>query len=459
MQSMENRRYSRDNKRKSSNDSHQLDIISDYQVEDLDESSASDTSNKIHKKIKKIPLTRSKTTYDNVNKIINKKIDNDEEDTDENVESFRGNFTYTEEKSDENTSDNVDIKKSNKKNLQILDKKKKCRRTKRQKLQDDNITTIRKNSEENIDKNRYTMNKRHSSSSKNNDSSDRSVRRSKKKKKQTKEGGGGDDGVVEDDDDVDQHEELPITEILRKAQENSRIQYEEPTPLPQLTTDTIYIQGRNGFSSFKIPNNTNKKRHDPTSSLEPVTYPIEVAIFTQKIWKNFGLVCQGLLAGISLMHFLLIQKFFKFNLAFYNDYSAVSEIYTNLFSLLILICIISAFDKYDLAHLNLTHFNEIYDNHSKSIIAVPLYVVVFFLHQINLALDDKLSIISYTTNEANNTMKVWSITAGEIETWKTLTLTKNGISVLAWLFISLGPEKDMLLSHLQSLKKYIDNNN
>lgn len=54
---------------------------------------------------------------------------------------------------------------------------------------------------------------------------------------------------------------------------------------------------------------------------------------------------------------------------------------------------------------------------------------------------------------------MWSITTGEIETWKTLTLTKNGISVLAWLFISLGPEKDMLLSYLQSLKKYIDTNN
>lgn len=60
------------------------------------------------------------------------------------------------------------------------------------------------------------------------------------------------------------------------------------------------------------------------------------------------------------------------------------------------------FSRYDLAHLNLTHFNEIYDNHSKSIIAVPLYVAVFFLHQINLSLDDKLSLISYTTIGANN---------------------------------------------------------
>lgn len=105
-------------------------------------------------------------------------------------------------------------------------------------------------------------------------------------------------------------EELPITEILRKAQENSRMQYEEPVPLSQLTTDTIYIQGKNGFSAFKIGDKkraaTQQSHRNPEIS-KSTTSPIKIAIFSQKAWKNAGLICQGLLAGIALMHFICVS--------------------------------------------------------------------------------------------------------------------------------------------------------
>ena len=102
--------------------------------------------------------------------------------------------------------------------------------------------------------------------------------------------------------------ELPITEILRKSQETTtRTRYEEPLPLQELTTDTIYVQGRKGFSAIKI---SGDRKSGVLRGLprEPKLYPIKVAIFVQTIWNSTGMINQGLLAGIALMHFLLVSN-------------------------------------------------------------------------------------------------------------------------------------------------------
>lgn len=113
-------------------------------------------------------------------------------------------------------------------------------------------------------------------------------------------------------------DEVPITEILRKAQENARTKYEEPVPLPELTTDTIYIQGRSGFSAVKIGGSRRALGNDTTratngredcDSAETRTYTlIKVAITAQKFWKCTGLVYQGLLGGMALLHFIMVNS-------------------------------------------------------------------------------------------------------------------------------------------------------
>lgn len=102
-------------------------------------------------------------------------------------------------------------------------------------------------------------------------------------------------------------------------------------PLPELTTDTIYIQGRSGFSAVKIgglrralKNDTIHATQDETAgrkdrdSVEDQTYTlIKVAIAAQKFWRCTGLVYQGLLGGMALLHFVMVNISFYLQIFFF----------------------------------------------------------------------------------------------------------------------------------------------
>ncbi|XP_018369016.1 PREDICTED: uncharacterized protein LOC108765037 isoform X2 [Trachymyrmex cornetzi] len=266
---------------------------------------------------------------------------------------------------------------------------------------------------------------------------------------------------------VSRDDEVPITEILKKAQENARTKYEEPVPLPELTTDTIYIQGRSGFSAVKIGGSRRALRNDTTratkgregcDSAETRTYTlIKVAITAQKFWKCTGLVYQGLLGGMAFLHFIMIHVFFNTSMEFISNYSIFSEIYANIFSFLIALCIISIFDKFDLARLDTDHLREIYTDHAKTAIAIPLYLVTFGLHQASSKMDDQLALIHYQSNEtwSNNTTQETFLE--ELNDWQKVMISKDLLAIFAWLFVALGTRDNMLLTHLESMVQYASN--
>ncbi|XP_011707602.1 PREDICTED: uncharacterized protein LOC105462595 [Wasmannia auropunctata] len=260
-------------------------------------------------------------------------------------------------------------------------------------------------------------------------------------------------------------DEVPITEILKKAQENARTKYEEPMPLPELTTDTIYIQGRSGFSAVKIGGSGRALGNDMTratkgrggcDSAETRTYTlIKVAITAQKFWKCTGLVYQGLLGGMAFLHFIMIHVFFNTSMEFMSNYSIFSEIYANIFSFLVALCIISIFDKFDLARLDTDHLREIYTDHAKTAIAIPLYLITFGLHHASSKVDDQLALIHYRgINEtwSNNTMQETFLE--ELNGWQKVTISKDLLAVFAWLFVALGTRDNMLLTHLEAMVQY-----
>ncbi|KYN38205.1 hypothetical protein ALC56_07245 [Trachymyrmex septentrionalis] len=230
-------------------------------------------------------------------------------------------------------------------------------------------------------------------------------------------------------------DEVPITEILKKAQENARTKYEEPVPLPELTTDTIYIQGRSGFSAVKIGGSRRALGNDTTratkgrggcDSAGTRTYTlIKVAITAQKFWKCTGLVYQGLLGGMAFLHFIMV----------------------NIFSQL----------KFDLARLDTDHLREIYTDHAKTAIAIPLYLITFGLHQASSKMDDQLALIHYQSNEtwSNNTTQETFLE--ELNDWQKVMISKDLLAILAWLFVALGTRDNMLLTHLESMVQYASN--
>lgn len=97
--------------------------------------------------------------------------------------------------------------------------------------------------------------------------------------------------------------EIPITEILRK--------YEESVPPTQLTTDKIYIQGNNGFSTIKIITKEDDRRNvlkflSKTRLSKQIYSPTSIAIIAQKLFKRTAFVYQGLLGGMALVHLTMV---------------------------------------------------------------------------------------------------------------------------------------------------------
>ncbi|XP_066592038.1 transmembrane protein 237-like [Prorops nasuta] len=263
--------------------------------------------------------------------------------------------------------------------------------------------------------------------------------------------------------------EVPITEILKRVQDTARMKYEEPVPLSQLSTDTVYIQGKNGFTAVKVGSHRNlrrgkvsglkkkrrRRRSYPVSHAESQLH-IRVATTAQKYWKRVALVYQGLLGGMAASHFIMLQVFFDSSYESILAYSTFSEIYTTLFSLLTAFSVVAALDKFDLARMDVHHFREIFSNNAKSATAVPLYLAAMCLHQVTAKTDDWISGVHY--GNVNGTL--WQnasdtdIYHNDLNTWHRITMAKDIIATLAWLFVSLGTREDMLLMHLESMEKY-----
>lgn len=194
---------------------------------------------------------------------------------------------------------------------------------------------------------------------------------------------------------------------------------------------------------------------------------------------------------------------------FMSNYSVFSEMYANIFSFLVALCVISIFDKYvqqfkkdashlniinfradidgsrfDLARLDVDHLREIYMDHAKTALAVLLYLVTFGLHQASSKVDDQLALMHYygineTWSNVRNTSDltssgkirikdlficatIFQSTAqesflAELDGWQKVIISKDLLAVLAWLFVALGTRDNMLLTHLESMVQYASN--
>ncbi|KOC66898.1 Transmembrane protein 237 [Habropoda laboriosa] len=257
---------------------------------------------------------------------------------------------------------------------------------------------------------------------------------------------------------VREKNELPITEILRRSQENKRTKYEHETPYPTLSTDKVYVQHRGGFSAMKINETRDsggeRKVENGGSTAGENSPPIRVAIMVQGFLKNIGFVCQGFLGGMALMHFIMINVFFNTSMEFIVKYSVISEIYTSIFSFLLIVCIVSTFDKFDLARFDIEHLRELYFDYNRAMIAVPLYLVVFCLHQASARTDNHLNMVHYTNFNDSTWENVTKILFDDLNSWQKISMSKDLLAVFAWLFASFGTKDDAFLMYLQSMEKY-----
>lgn len=59
--------------------------------------------------------------------------------------------------------------------------------------------------------------------------------------------------------------------------------------------------------------NSSKNKKIEKDAVDPIdnrsSPPIKIAISIQQFWKRAGLLCQGILAGTALMHFITVRFF------------------------------------------------------------------------------------------------------------------------------------------------------
>lgn len=74
------------------------------------------------------------------------------------------------------------------------------------------------------------------------------------------------------------------------------------------------MQYRDGFSAMKINQSKESRDRGKEGTVRDIDItenqsspPIKIAVLIQKFWKKTGLVYQGLLGGMALMHFIMVH--------------------------------------------------------------------------------------------------------------------------------------------------------
>lgn len=109
-----------------------------------------------------------------------------------------------------------------------------------------------------------------------------------------------------------------------------------------------------------------------------------------------------------------------------------------------------------MARFDIEHLRELYFDYNKAIIAVPLYLTIFCLHQVCAEIDNKLSLIHYYNSNNISMQNVTNIQSllDELNNWQKISISKDVLAMFAWLFVALGTRDDSFLIYLQSMKKY-----
>ncbi|KAG5870651.1 hypothetical protein JTB14_010569 [Gonioctena quinquepunctata] len=228
-------------------------------------------------------------------------------------------------------------------------------------------------------------------------------------------------------------------------------------------SDKVYVQKKNRFEVSSKPPNHYLNRQGAQDIAEEgkfagnrsSVYPLEIAIIFQRWWMRLSTLCHGLLGGLALGHWLyLMCNIHQQDRNFLLHYAHYSDIYVGLFFALCLLCIVSVFDRIDIAHLEKNFTKELWKQKRSSFVVV-IYASCLIVHLSTANYDDKLALMSYR-RKINDTL-LTNMTRSELKTWNHLSLWRALLAFTAWIFVGLGPPDDMLYHHLKNLEAYLPN--
>ncbi|XP_040169042.1 uncharacterized protein LOC120903587 [Anopheles arabiensis] len=234
--------------------------------------------------------------------------------------------------------------------------------------------------------------------------------------------------------------------------------YNPFTPVVSPTTeaaatriDKMYIQTASGYRPVDNTYSYHKSRAliggDPESNSHTISTSVHLSCAVQRVWHLLSTVCHGLLGGLAFAHLLLIctTKPYDWVDASIHHYSAFAEVYANTFYCLAIVCMVSIFDRMDIAYGGDTNISF------RSIFIIMIYVMTIILSLSAGTMDERL----YVTASLNVT--VWE---EELETnkvlsvWNALSIARSVGAIFGWLIVGFLPNQDNLYDQLLEMEKY-----
>ncbi|KAK3926232.1 Transmembrane protein 237 [Frankliniella fusca] len=266
---------------------------------------------------------------------------------------------------------------------------------------------------------------------------------------------------------VDDFLETPVTRVLREMPDDIL-----DTPAPntygsqyayyvdgdteqygiQKGRDCVYVEHYDGFSSVpRCAALAENGGHSDTRWFDLSTATaLDVAIAVQKLWLPLADFCHGLLAGLAMMQAIVVDRLLGSSpeeaINFVLFYCHFSLIFTTTFFLLTSLCLVSIFDRLDLARGDWPYLVDLLSVRPQ----IPWLLIPIYAGGLILALaaakgDDFLHLSQY--NISNDTV-LKETDVDLLHSWHVLNSLRCACVVVGWLLISVSHPPDLLLNLL-----------
>ncbi|XP_052801430.1 transmembrane protein 237-like [Mya arenaria] len=218
-------------------------------------------------------------------------------------------------------------------------------------------------------------------------------------------------------------------------------------------TEKFYIETDGGFKGENKNRFAKRQLEEAKEKAivheEPKNTTMEFALTTQKVIRTFSLFCHGLLAGLSVWHIVMAYVLLDFPLQdFILHYGKLALPVQCIFFILLLICTVSALDRFDVANPRGGFVLKALTLQNGTV-SVVFYFAALLVSLSNAALEDKIHL--YDQQLRNLTVNEELLTLGddEVQLWRNLNTSRNVLSVIGWFVISLTPLTDRLTDNLK----------
>ncbi|KAJ3658155.1 hypothetical protein Zmor_009913 [Zophobas morio] len=281
-------------------------------------------------------------------------------------------------------------------------------------------------------------------------------KKSKKKKRESSPGTGKRkhkkrDEEFEPRNDITVALEELQDDVFENNEEFNKVEKVKKSPKK---SEKVYVQKKNKFEAVSRPNNLNRQsaydfEEDLPGKNFQTYHPLELAVSFQKYWMRLTTLCHGLLGGLAFGHWLyIISNIYVQDGEFISHYSHFSDTYVSFFYFLCVICLISVFEKIDIAHFERSQFRSLF-HFRKSSIVIVVYFTCLVVHLSAARIDYKLGLVSYNNETISN------ITRSELTQWNHLSLWRSVLAFLAWIIVGLSPQDNMFYDNLRSMENYL----